>query len=101
MSETLRTYFECRFPITDEEFDFIKGELFLREGEVAKYAVFVAKGCLRNYVIDNKGKEHIVQFAPENWWLADSDSLKNGIPTIYFIDAIEDSDILLLDGPSH
>jgi len=52
-------------------------------------------------VIDNKGKEHIVQFAPENWWLADSDSLKNGIPTIYFIDAIEDSDILLLDGPSH
>ncbi len=50
MSETLRTYFECRFPITDEEFDFIKGfflpkhlkkgELFLREGEVAKYAVF-------------------------------------------------------------
>jgi len=111
MFETLRTYFECRFPITDGEFDFIKGfflpkhlkkgELFLREGEVAKYAVFVAKGCLRNYVIDYKGKEHIVQFAPENWWLADSDSLKNGTPTIYFIDAIEDSDILLLHGPSH
>ena len=33
------------------------------------------RGCLRNYVIDAKGKEHIVQFAPENWWLADAISL--------------------------
>jgi CRP-like cAMP-binding protein len=111
MFETLRTYLECHFPITDEEFDFIKkfflpknlkkGEFFLREGEVAKYGAFVTKGCLRSYVIDNKGKEHIVQFAPENWWLGDTDSMRSGKPTIYFIDAIEDSDVLLIDGPSH
>jgi CRP-like cAMP-binding protein len=52
-------------------------------------------------VIDNKGKEHIVQFAPETWWLGDTDSIRSGKPTIYFIDAIENSDVLLLDGPSH
>jgi CRP/FNR family transcriptional regulator, anaerobic regulatory protein len=55
---------------------------------------------LRNYVNDAKGKEHIVQFAPETWWLADSINL-NAQPSRYFIDAIEDSDVLLIDGPSH
>jgi CRP-like cAMP-binding protein len=111
MFEVLRSYFECRFSVTDEQFDFIKkkffpkhlkkGGIFLREGEVAKYTAFVEKGCLRSYVIDNKGKEHIVQFAPETWWLGDTDSIRTGKPTIYFVDAIEDSDILMLDAPSH
>ena len=58
-------------------------------------------GCLRNYVIDGKGKEHIVQFAPETWWLADSTSLNDGTPSMYFVDAIEDSEVLLIDGVSH
>jgi CRP-like cAMP-binding protein len=111
MFETLRTYFESRFSLTDDEFNFIKGlflpkhlkkgAVLLREGEIAKYTAFVEKGCLRSYVIDNKGKEHIVLFAPETWWINDSDSLRNGTPATYFIDAIEDSDILLLDIPSH
>jgi CRP/FNR family transcriptional regulator, anaerobic regulatory protein len=111
MFETLRSYFECRFALTDEHFDFIKkfflgkhlkkGGVLLREGEVAKYSAFVEKGCLRSFVIDNKGKEHIVLFAPENWWITDSESIRNGTPATYFIDAIEESDILLLDTPSH
>src|SRR5262249_23498354 len=53
------------------------------------------------YVIDPKGKEHVVQFAPEEWWLADATSLRGGSPSQYFVDAIEDSDLLLVDGPSH
>ena len=77
------------------------GEFLQRAGEVTRYAAFVATGCLRNYVIDAKGKEHIVQFAPETWWLADSTSLNNRTPSLYFIDAIEDSDVLMIDGPSH
>ena len=66
-----------------------------------RYAAFVASGCLRNFVIDPKGKEHIVQFAPETWWLADSTSLRTGAPSQYFFDAIEDSDLLLIDAPGH
>ena len=77
------------------------GETLQRAGEVAQYASFVARGCLRSYLIDSKGKEHIVQFAPENWWLADNNSLAKGTPSPYFIDAIEDSDLLLIDPPSH
>ena len=61
------------------------------------HAAFVATGCLRSYVIDAKGKEHIVQFAPETWWLADGTSLTKGTPSPYFFDAIEVSELLLID----
>jgi hypothetical protein len=40
----------------------------------------VTRGCLRSFVIDAKGKEHVVQFAPEQWWLADAISLNTGAP---------------------
>lgn len=109
--ETLRAYLEARAAFSDEEIAFIRtvflhrrlraGECLQRGGDVARYAAFVATGCLRSYVIDAKGKEHIVQFAPETWWLADSDSLAKGTPTQYFYEAIEDADLLLIDGPSH
>src|SRR5499427_10618482 len=107
----LRAYLEARAEFDDGDFDRIRaaflfrhlpaGEFLQRAGDVARQAVFVAAGCLRNYVIDAKGKEHIVQFAPETWWLADSTSLNHGTPSQYFVDAIEDSDLLLIDGPSH
>jgi len=77
------------------------GAFLQRAGDVTRHAAFVARGCLRNYVIDDKGKEHIVQFAPETWWLADAVSLRERTPSPYFIEAIEDSELLLLDGPSH
>jgi CRP-like cAMP-binding protein len=107
----LRAYLQARASFTTEELNFIKtmfvpeslvARAFLqRAGAVAKYSAFVAEGCLRKYVIDAGGKEHIVQFAPETWWLADSASLTNGTPSQYFIDAVEDSELLLLDPPSH
>jgi CRP-like cAMP-binding protein len=85
MFKVLRAYLEKMFPITDEQFalfqelfiprELKKGEIFQREGEVVRYAAFVTSGCLRNYVIDNKGREHVVMFAPENWWIADSNSI--------------------------
>jgi CRP-like cAMP-binding protein len=77
------------------------GEYVQRAGSVTRHAAFVARGCLRSYVIDEKGKEHIVKFAPETWWVEDSVSLASGQPSEYFIDAVEDSDVLLLDLKSH
>ena len=59
--------------------------------------VLVAAGCLRTYTIDNKGKEHILQFSPEDWWTGDMNSFVNGVPSQSFIDALEDSEILLFD----
>jgi len=109
--DVLQKYLKARAEFTDEEFDFMRAmfvsrtlhpnEPLQRAGEIAKHAAFVARGCLRSYVIDSKGKEHIVQFAPENWWLADSISLATQTPSQYFIDAIEDSEVLLIEPASH
>jgi CRP-like cAMP-binding protein len=109
--DRLRTYLANKAAFTEEEFAFmeplfIPGELparaFLqRGGDVATHATFVATGCLRSYVIDGNGKEHIVQFAPEDWWLADNNSLMSGAPSQYFVDAVEDSTLLQIDPPSH
>ncbi|MBC8045651.1 MAG: Crp/Fnr family transcriptional regulator [Fimbriimonadaceae bacterium] len=108
MFDILRSYFETKNKLTDDQFEFMqtlfiprkmkKGEFLQREGEIAKYGAFVTKGCLRSYVMDTKGKEHIVQFAPENWWISDTESMANPLShSRYFIDAIENSEVLLID----
>jgi CRP-like cAMP-binding protein len=73
-----------------------KRQYFLQEGDVSKYQAFVAKGILRSYTVDEKGGEHILQFASEGWWIADLSSYLTGEPSFLNIDALEDADLLLL-----
>lgn len=73
-----------------------KRQYILQEGDVCKYVAFVEKGMLRSYTIDEKGNEHIMQFAFEGWWISDHFSFLTGEPAIYNIDALEDSELLLL-----
>lgn len=73
-----------------------KNEFLLREGEVCKGTYFVEKGLLRMYSIDNNGKEHIIQFAPEKWLISDRSSLHFNEKSRYFIEAVEDSEVLEL-----
>lgn len=73
-----------------------KGDFLLEAGEVCKYTYFVEKGILRMYSIDLNGKEHIIQFAPENWLISDRSSLHFNEKSKYYIDAIEDSEVLAL-----
>jgi CRP-like cAMP-binding protein len=109
--ERLRAYLAARTTVTAQELDFIqalfvprsleKGEFLQQAGEPARYMVFVARGCLRSYVIDDDGKVHILRFAPEDWWLSDTGRFLSGEPSTLFIDAIEASDVLVIDHPSH
>ena len=111
MFEILQAYFEPDFPLSKEDIVLMKslflpkkmkkGEFLVREGEIPKYAAFVCRGFLRSYVIDNRGKEHIVQFAPENWWISPKPAASPDTPSTVFIDAIEDSDTLLIDRAGH
>lgn len=71
--------------------NFKKGVYLLQEGDICKYAYFVEKGLLRAYFIDDKGKEHLLQFAPEGWFIADHDSMYYRKPSAYFIQALEDT----------
>ena len=73
-----------------------KKQYLLQEGDVARYLAFVEKGFLRSYTVDEKGSEHIIEFAFEGWWMGDSFSMLTGEPSAYNIDALEDSELLLL-----
>ncbi|WP_442591298.1 Crp/Fnr family transcriptional regulator [Pedobacter sp. AW31-3R] len=73
-----------------------KKQYLLQEGEVCKYLTFVAKGLLRTYNVDEKGVEHMSIFGWEGWWLSDFNSFLSGEPAVFHIDAIEDSELLLI-----
>ena len=75
---------------------FRKRQYFLQEGDVCKYTAFIVKGAMRQYTVDDKGEEHIVRLSIENWWVNDRESLMKQIPSIYFIDAWEDTEVLLI-----
>jgi CRP-like cAMP-binding protein len=74
----------------------LRKEFFLREGALCEDSAFVLSGCLRAYSVDENGVEHILQFAPQNWWITDMFSLLSGKPALLNIDALEDSKILIL-----
>jgi CRP-like cAMP-binding protein len=77
-----------------------KRQYFLQEGDVCKYQAFVVKGLLRSYTVDEKGSEHILQFASEGWWMADLSSYLTTEPSFLNIDALEDVELLLLTKPN-
>jgi CRP-like cAMP-binding protein len=74
-----------------------KKAYLLQEGDVSRHQYFVNKGCLRTYTIDEKGMEHIIQFAIEDWWTGDMYSFLTQTPARFTIDALEDSELLCLE----
>lgn len=107
MAERLRQHLERRVALSDREYETIhsfftprrlrKRQFLLQEGEVCRQLAFVLDGCLRAYTVDAKGEEHILQFAIEDWWISDLESYLGGTPSRQTIDALQDSEILLLD----
>lgn len=98
--------FDKRAPLTEEEKETIKSYLtlkkirkrqyLLQEGDICKSVAFVEKGALRLYRVNEDGTEHIVEFALEGLFLADLYSFLTNEPSIYNIDAIEDSELVLI-----
>jgi len=73
-----------------------KKEYLLNEGEVCKFEGFVTKGLFKVFHSDKDGEEQILYFAPENWWVTDIDSFTNEKPSSFSIQALEDSELLLI-----
>lgn len=106
MFELLFQKFDEKVQLTPEEKELCKTffqpkklrkrQYLLQEGDPCRYLAFVEKGMLRSYSIDEKGSEHIIQFAFEGWWIADQYSFLTGEPSVYNIDALEDCELLLL-----
>ncbi|MET3498458.1 CRP-like cAMP-binding protein [Mucilaginibacter rubeus] len=73
-----------------------KKQYLLQEGDVWKYNAFITKGLVRFYSVDENGRENIVSFAKENWWTGDRASLLTGESSKNNIDAIEDTELILI-----
>jgi CRP-like cAMP-binding protein len=72
-----------------------KGQILQRTGDLNSKIFQVESGLLRSYSIDKKGKEHIYQFGPENWIIADATPIDE--PCDLFIDCLEDSIIIQIE----
>ncbi len=104
--ELFRSYLLAKGALTDEQFDTVshtirertvaKGTVLLRQEEICSEVYFVSEGLLRSYTVDDNGREHIIQFAPEESWISDRNSFLFGEPSLIFIDAIEESKLIVL-----
>ena len=72
---------------------FEKKDYFLNEGKICRYVGFINKGCFRTYYLSD-GKEINTQFVFENEFVTDYDSFLQSKPSRYFIQALEDSEIV-------
>ena len=107
MFELIRNNLSKYIHLTDEEFNFFtshlkqkrlrKKQFLLEEGEICDHECFVNSGCLGQYYLDEKGQEHIVQFALADWWIGDQYSFVTGLPSPYFIDTLQDAQVLLIE----
>ena len=103
----LLEYFSAIVPLNKEEKALLiesfssrlyrRKQYVLQENDVCQQMNFVVSGCLRMYKINEKGTEHIIQFASENYWLTDIDSLYSETPAEFSIDAIEDTIVLQIN----
>lgn len=73
-----------------------KKTLLLSEGEICRFELFINKGCIRNYYIDDKGEEVTLQFATEGWWVSDIASFNEHAHSRMFIETLEDCEVLWL-----
>lgn len=106
MSSVLRQHFEKITPLTDSEFDYIlshfttkklkKHQFLLQEGDHVLNDCFVVKGLLKAYHIDHEGKEYIMQFAMEDWWVTDYQAYFSQTKATLNIDCIEEVELLCL-----
>jgi len=106
MLDQFKNYLQNKVSISDEQFTLIstklkvktfeKNELILMKGEVSAHGYFVLNGLLRSYSIDAKGKTHIIQFAPEQWWLSDRNGMLFNEASEFFIDSIEPTEAIVI-----
>jgi cAMP-binding proteins - catabolite gene activator and regulatory subunit of cAMP-dependent protein kinases len=69
-------------------------EFLLKPGEISRTENYINTGCLRTYTVDGNGVEHILMFATEDWWTGDLHSFLTQSPATYFVEALEDTEVI-------
>lgn len=104
MSKELRQQIEKVTPLTDQEFEYIlshfttkrlkKNQFLIQEGDLVTHDYYVVSGLLKAYHVDNDGKEYILQFAVEDWWVTDYQAYFSQTNATLNIDCVEPSELL-------
>jgi len=107
MFEIFLKYLTDKIELSDQEIQLIesvckskklrKKQFLSQEGEVWHYNAFICRGLVKTFSIAENGTEHIINFAPENYWTGDRESLINGTSSRLNIDAIEPTELILIE----
>ena len=110
MYELIRSNISRFITLTEDEFSVFTSSLkhrklkrkqyLLQAGDICRYESFVIKGCLRTFSVDDKGQEHVLQFAIEDWWTGDLHSFFSETASQYNIEALEETEVLQIDNGS-
>ncbi|NJO03044.1 MAG: Crp/Fnr family transcriptional regulator [Bacteroidia bacterium] len=102
----LRTHIEEIVSLTDTEFDYVlsyfkhkrvrKHQYLVQEGESVPYDFWIIRGCVRSFFLDTEGREHILQFATENWWTTDYNGYFNQAKASIYTVCMEEGEVLAL-----
>ncbi|MFK7846086.1 MAG: Crp/Fnr family transcriptional regulator, partial [Rhodothermales bacterium] len=71
------------------------GTFFIRAGEVPKKLAIVLSGLFRYLYIDEEGNEYTKAFMPELSFLTSYSSMIKGEASYYFIEAMEDAEVMV------
>lgn len=73
---------------------YLKGQYIVQQGDVCKSSNFIISGCTKNFYVDEKGQEHIIMFAIENWWTSDIGSFITQTPSDFNVQCLENTEVI-------
>jgi CRP-like cAMP-binding protein len=105
MISPLVHHIQSKVQLTEHEIELLKGywkekklrkhDFLFRNGEVCIHDNFVVQGALKAfYLHPETGNEEVLFFAIEDWWATDLHSFAIKVPSIYNIQALENSVLL-------
>lgn len=106
MSLELRRHIDTVVQLTDSEFDFVlshfarrklkKHQFLVQANDYVTNDYWVIKGLIKAYHSDIDGRDHIIQFAMEDWWITDYQAYFNQTKATLTVDCLEDTEVLCL-----
>lgn len=107
MSQIFQQHLQKFISVSDQEFQTIlsyfktvsvsKKEMLQEEGNSCRSQYFVLTGCLRKFLVNEKGVEVTTEFALETWWLSDNRAFELQSKALFSIQAVENSEILTIN----
>lgn len=105
-SDFLRKQIEEIVPLSEQDFEVVqsyfkplevsKKTFLIKGGQIVTSEFFVVKGLLKSFNDDPMGREHIVQFAMEGWWISDYPAYAKQTSGEICVQALEDCFVLEL-----